>query len=138
MNTANWNCRELEDYIPSTVWYRELVNKKPVKTMHYKLSHEYENEICGLPQFSYSWSKDCCFCSQLSAPVEHTMQLWHDACKLWRFNQKNRKEYRKQARKVTGLVTLIDIELSFESKCKWTNTELLLCFFRFFCVSLFL
>ena len=43
--------------------------------MHYKLSHEYENEICGLLQVSYSWSKDPCVCLQLSAPLEQTTQI---------------------------------------------------------------
>ena len=47
-----------------------------------------------------------------------TMQLWHDACKLQRTNQKKCKEYRKGARKTTGLVTLVDMESSSKNKCK--------------------
>ena len=38
------------------------------------------------------------------------MQLWHDACKSRRPNQKKCKEYRKQARKAIGLLTLVDME----------------------------
>ena len=64
------------------------------------------------------------------------MLLWHDPCKLQRLNQMNHKECRKRARKATGLITLTDIELSFESKCEWINTKLLLYFLRFCCVSL--
>ena len=35
-------------------------NKKLVKIKYCELCHEYENEICGLPQFNYTWSKDGC------------------------------------------------------------------------------
>ena len=38
------------------------------------------------------------------------MQLWHDACKSQRLNQKKCKEYRKKGRKASGLVTLADME----------------------------
>ena len=41
--------------------------------MHCKLWCEYKNDIHGLPQFSYTWSKDGCVCIQLSATVEHAM-----------------------------------------------------------------
>ena len=64
------------------------------------------------------------------------MQLWNDACKLQRPNQKKRKEYGKGARKATGLLTLVDMESSSESKCEWTNTELLLVIVFFKIVSL--
>ena len=60
-----------------------------------------------------------------------TIHLWHDACKSQRPNQKKHKEYRKRARKATGSVILVAMKSSSESKCKWTNTELLL-FFCFF------
>ena len=46
------------------------------------------------------------------------MQLWHDACKPQRPNQKKHKEYRKWARKATALITLVDMETSSESECE--------------------
>ena len=64
------------------------------------------------------------------------MQLWNDACKLQRLNQKKRKEYGKGARKATGLLTLADMESTSESECEWTNTELLLVIVFFKIVSL--
>ena len=46
-------------------------NKKLVKIMHCKLCHEYENEICRLPQFNYTGSNNGCVHLQLSVTVEH-------------------------------------------------------------------
>ena len=43
--------------------------------MHCKLCREHENEICGLSQFHYSWSKDGCVRLQLSVTVEHATQI---------------------------------------------------------------
>ena len=48
------------------------------------------------------------------------MQLWSDVCKSRRLNQKKHKEYRKRARKATGLVTLVDMKSSSESECEQT------------------
>ena len=39
--------------------------------MHCKLCHEYENEICRLPQFNYTGSNNGCVHLQLSVTVEH-------------------------------------------------------------------
>ena len=36
-----------------------------------QLCCEYENDICGLPKFNYTWSKDNCVHLQLSATVEN-------------------------------------------------------------------
>ena len=46
------------------------------------------------------------------------MQLWNDACKLQRPNQKKRKGYGKGARKATSLLTVVDMESSSESECE--------------------
>ena len=54
-------------------------NKKLGKTMCCKLCCEYENDICGLLQFNYTWSKDGCVRLQLSAVVEHAMGRPHKA-----------------------------------------------------------
>ena len=47
--------------------------------MHCKLYHEYKNEICGLPEFTYTWSKDGCVCLQLLTAEEHAIQIHHVA-----------------------------------------------------------
>ena len=50
------------------------------------------------------------------------MQLWHDACRSRRPNQNKCKEYRKRARKATGLVTFVDMKSSSERECERTYT----------------
>ena len=50
-------------------------NKKLVKTMHCKLCREYKNEICWLPQFNYTWSKDGVVRLQLLAATEHGTKI---------------------------------------------------------------
>ena len=45
-----------------------------VKTMHCKLCREYKNEICGLPQFNYTWSRGGCVHLYLTT-VENATQI---------------------------------------------------------------
>ena len=45
-------------------------NTKLAKTMHCKLYHKYENEICRLLRFNYTWSRNGCVHLQFSDASE--------------------------------------------------------------------
>ena len=76
-------------------------NKKLVKTICCKLCCEYENYICGLPQFNYTWSKDGCVHLHLSVAAEHATGGPHKvACN--KFLTKKRLGPREGTSKVSG------------------------------------
>ena len=76
-----WKTESLVHYDPEN-WLNiqpDDNNKKLVKTMYCEICCEHENEICRLPQFNYTWSKDGCVHLHLSAAAQHATGKSHKA-----------------------------------------------------------